>query len=195
MFYKPFPYFTEHDDPEDDPGRSAIQVIEILIRRGRYDDARDAAAQLIRNALAGLRYLETFVTKHVWSCAILTYVCCRYDRTLIRTIVFVAYTGWIAFSAVHILPSAWTRPFGDQSMLNIFSVSCLLVSWALFALQHTSWSLYVYVTFPVYFWREAVSRCGGSLEVILTARPAQIVKLLFGAGLAGAALESMVVRG
>lgn len=104
-----------------------------------------------------------------------------------------AYTGWIAFSAVHVLPPDWTQPFQDQSMLDIFSASCLLVSWTLFAIQHKPWSLYLYVAFPIYFWREAVSRCAGSVDAVLRAKPAYLSRAMVGACLVVAALQSMVV--
>ena len=81
-------------------------------------------------------------------------------------------------------------------MLDIFSATCLLVSWVLFGIQHKPWSLYVYVAFPVYFWREAVSRCGGSLGILMNARvvPSTLLKRTFGAFVAVGALQSMVVR-
>ncbi|EKM52856.1 uncharacterized protein PHACADRAFT_212064 [Phanerochaete carnosa HHB-10118-sp] len=176
LFYKPFPYFSDSDDPEDKPGQSALKVIQILVNRGRYDDAREAAAKLIDHTLAGLRYLET------------------YDRTLIRTIVFIAYTGWIAFSAAHVLPRAWAQPLEDMQFIDIFSVSCLLVSYLLFALQHTPWTLYLYAVFPVYFWHEAVARCGGSVtRTFLTAPPKILGKIFVGMCVVVAALESMVL--
>ncbi|KIP05711.1 hypothetical protein PHLGIDRAFT_30805 [Phlebiopsis gigantea 11061_1 CR5-6] len=148
FLYKPYSYFAELED-EGEPGSSVLNVVEVLIKRGRHDEAREASANLIASALAGLRYLET------------------YDRSLIRIMVFVAYTGWMAFSAAHILPAAWVQPISDEQMLDIFSATCLLVSWTLFAMQHKPWSLYLYVTFPVYFWREAVLKCGGSLGFFL----------------------------
>ncbi|GJE95619.1 GPI ethanolamine phosphate transferase 1 [Phanerochaete sordida] len=176
LFYKPFPYFTEHADLEDSPGQSALSVIQILINRGRYDDARETAATLIDHTLEGLRYLET------------------YDRTLIRIIVFAAYTGWIAYSAAHVLPRAWAQPLEDVQFLDIFSVSCLLVSYLLFALQHTPWTLYLYVVFPVYFWRDAVARLGGSVtRTFMTAPPSTLGKIFAGVIAVVAALESMVL--
>ena len=119
----------------------------------------------------------------------------RYDRTLIRTIVFAAYTGWIAFSAAHVLPRAWAQPLGDVQFLDIFTVFCLLACYLLFALQHTPWSLYLYAAFPAYFWREAIARCGGSVTTtFLTAPPRTLAKTFVGGCLVVAALESMVVR-
>lgn len=58
FLYKPYSYFTELED-DDYPGSSMVKVVEVLIRRGRYDEAREASAKLIAGALAGLRYLET----------------------------------------------------------------------------------------------------------------------------------------
>lgn len=168
-------------------------MIQILINRGRYDDARETAATLIDHTLEGLRYLETSVPLssllHPSADSV-----CRYDRTLIRIIVFAAYTGWIPYSAAHVLPRAWAQPLEDVQFLDIFSVSCLLVSYLLFALQHTPWTLYLYAVFPVYFWRDAVARLGGSVtRTFMTAPPSTLGKIFAGVIAVVAALESMVV--
>lgn len=119
----------------------------------------------------------------------------RYDRTLIRGIVLAAYTGWIAFSATHILTQAQMPPLGNPLVLNVISALVLLSSWLIFTVQHSSWSLYLYVCFPVYFWREAVAKCGGNLTGILDIQTVPgALKRLIQAALVVAALQSMVVR-
>lgn len=119
----------------------------------------------------------------------------RYDRTLIRGIVLAAYTGWIAFSATHVLTQAQMQPLGNPLILNVISALVLLSSWLMFTVQHSSWSLYLYVCFPVYFWREAIAKCGGNLTGIFDIQTVPgALKRLVQAALAVAALQSMVVR-
>ena len=59
LFYKPYTYFAQN--LTDTPGQPDITHIDSLISNGQYDHAREAASNLIRNSLDGLRYLETCV--------------------------------------------------------------------------------------------------------------------------------------
>ncbi|KAJ3554357.1 hypothetical protein NM688_g3151 [Phlebia brevispora] len=150
LFYKPFSYFAEAEDIEDIPGHSKLSHITGLIDVKQYDHARDAAADLIQNALAGIRYLET------------------YDRLLIRAIVVIAYLGWIAYSAVHIVPQEYIRPLDTPklSMLNLVAFFTLAAVWCSFVFQHSAGTLYLYVIFPIYFWHQAIARAGGSMAAM-----------------------------
>ena len=65
LFYKPFEYLTPLEGFEDTPGGSRLMVILRLIEAQRFDEARETASELIRHSLAGIRYLETYVTYHV----------------------------------------------------------------------------------------------------------------------------------
>ena len=119
----------------------------------------------------------------------------RYDRTLICIIVTVAYTGWIAFSALYILVPSASRTPGSPA-ISLLSVSTLLAFWALFALQKSAWTLYIYVVFPVYFWHRIIEQSG---ELISFWRRWELTtplagsKLAIGGVLVVAALQSMVV--
>ncbi len=61
LFYKPFPYFSDDSEWEHTPGIKGLANITQLLATERYNDARKASAELIKQALAGLRYLETCV--------------------------------------------------------------------------------------------------------------------------------------
>ncbi|ETW77491.1 ATP exporter [Heterobasidion irregulare TC 32-1] len=178
LFYKPFRYF-EHPS-SNYPGSSEIADIERLIAEGRFSESRRHSAKLITAALQGLRYLET------------------YDRTLIRIIVTVAYTGWIAFSALFILvprkPSALWTP--GSPLIFLLSVSTLLAFWALFALQKSAWTLYIYIVFPVYFWHRIIEQTGELISFwrrLEHTTPLAGSKLAIGGVLVVAALQSMVL--
>lgn len=123
----------------------------------------------------------------------------RYDRTLIRVIVTVAYTGWIAFSALFILvprkPSASWTP--GSPVISLLSVSTLLAFWALFALQKSAWTLYIYIVFPIFFWHRIIEQTGELISFwrrLEHTTPLAGSKLAVGGVLVVAALQSMVVR-
>jgi hypothetical protein len=90
--------------------------------------------------LDGLHYLQT------------------YERLLIRGIVTAAYTGWAAYASLYIF-----RPL-DYSHSNVSHWSLyaatavagvtLIGFWALFMIQSSPWTFYVYIAFPCYFWRQ-----------------------------------------
>lgn len=56
--YKPFPYFTSSEDMESDPGSFKLLSISHSIQSQRYDKAREEAAELIDQGLAGIHYIE-----------------------------------------------------------------------------------------------------------------------------------------
>ncbi|KAF7789089.1 hypothetical protein EIP86_000022 [Pleurotus ostreatoroseus] len=150
LLYKPFPYFAHFEGTEDAPGHTKLAHILSLIEDQKYDAARESSADLIRNALSGLRYLET------------------YDRLLIRAIVVIAYLGWIAYSAIHIIPPGYMQPLvgANTTILNIIATVTLIAVWTSFVLQHSTGTLYLYVVFPIYFWHQTMSRAGGSFSYL-----------------------------
>ncbi|KAI0684219.1 Phosphatidylinositolglycan class N-domain-containing protein [Cytidiella melzeri] len=175
LFYKPYPYFTEHGEVSDQPGSAQIEGIEALFRGRRYKDVRKFSAELLQHTLAGLRYLET------------------YDRTLIRIIVTFAYLGWIAYSAAHFLPSVNSA---RHSLIDTTAVITLVVSYGFFWLQHSPSTMYLYVVFPVYFWHQALSRLADYFDKLMdTGKPGPVLPMsgFVYTGLAILALEGMVV--
>ncbi|KAI0035528.1 Phosphatidylinositolglycan class N-domain-containing protein [Vararia minispora EC-137] len=140
LHYTPFPEI-DHLDPSGLPASSQLRAIENDISSRQYDLARMKLIALIKTALRGLRYLET------------------YDRTVIQVLVAFAYTGWIAFCAIALLAPS---KLGSEQMLSVSHspvmsaafTTLLSVLWATFALQHSPITFYVYAAFPVYFWHE-----------------------------------------
>ena len=136
ILYKPYEFLDHPTSASGYPGSQPIASIERLITSGNFQDARHQAHELIKTTLSGLRYLET------------------YDRTLIRTIVTFAYTGWIAFSAVFILAPSRTVPASSIPLWIplLFSLAAI-GSCVLFSIQRLPWTFHIYVLFPFYFWQ------------------------------------------
>ncbi|KAI0043261.1 alkaline phosphatase-like protein [Auriscalpium vulgare] len=121
------------------PGSSELAEIELLIGSRSYRAARQKSWELIQAALKGLRYLET------------------YDRTLIRTIVTAAYSGWIAYSATSLLTLVSASRSRSSFMSTLF-VGALSTFWTIFMVQRSPWTFYVYILFPLYFWHDVVTK-------------------------------------
>ncbi|EMD35215.1 hypothetical protein CERSUDRAFT_107194 [Gelatoporia subvermispora B] len=174
LFYEPFPPLAHLHAGV--PGGHELLEIEQLVGSGQFTTARTKSAELIRVALEGLRYLQT------------------YDRLLIRAIVCAAYLGWIAFGATSIL-SPQEQSIAPRSLiLDLASASILSLSWGLFALQRSPATFYLYICFPVYFWHQAVHRGAYLLKQDRKGRPrlADLARVLFRGGLVVSALQSMV---
>src|ERR1700742_1645860 len=121
----------------------------------------------------------------------------RYDRTLIQVLVAFAYTGWMAYSAAVILAPRKlslerTNPILRSRELSLIFIMLLLLMWAFFLVQHASWTLYVYVVFPVHFWHEV---CCTLLEarLLYTKFNARVfLNIILTVLLVGGILQSMV---
>ena len=110
--------------------------------------------------------------------------------------VIVAYIGWIAYGAVAILPQHLIQPVQSPFVVDIASVAALLSFWGSFFWEKSPWSFYVYITFPIYFWREVLRVSGGSIfsvNALQGMRLFGLLKVLLQSSLVIAALQSMVV--
>ena len=107
--------------------------------------------------------------------------------------VVIAYLGWAAYGATAILfPN---HPPSFNAAISGVALVALGISWTLFAVQKYPLTLYVYVVFPCYFWREAlITSSGPLLELYRSGRLRGSVKLVFRTVFVIAALQSMVVR-
>lgn len=175
ILYKPYEFLDHPSSVSDYPGSQRLSFIESLIASGRFQEARHHSHELIKAALGGIRYLET------------------YDRTLIRAIVTFAYTGWIAYSAAYILvPSR--PPLVSSSWIPLFFNVATVAFCGFFAVQRLPWTLHIYILFPLYFWQN-VAR---SVSVVPSITRNQkldtrwIANAALGFVLAVAALQSMV---
>ncbi|THH21384.1 hypothetical protein EW146_g133 [Bondarzewia mesenterica] len=179
LFYKPFKSFDHLSASDDYPGSSRIAEIERLIFEERFHESRRRSSELIKMALQGLRYLET------------------YDRTLIRAIVTIAYTGWIAFSAVFILAprNPLTESSQRHSAISFLLASMLIISWILFALQKAPWTFYIYTIFPLYFWNKVIVqiwRASLPWTKMMNVHASRWLKTAIGGALVVITLQSMV---
>ncbi|KAH9017387.1 alkaline phosphatase-like protein [Lactarius pseudohatsudake] len=168
IWYKPYEFLDHPSSVSEYPGSQRLSSIESLIASGRFQEARHHSHELIKATLGGIRYLET------------------YDRTLIRTIVTLAYTGWIAFTAAYILAH-----LGYPLFFNLATVAFC----GFFAIQRLPWTLHIYILFPSYFWQNVARRISGVPSVIRNHKldTRRIANTAFGFILAVAALQSMVV--
>jgi phosphatidylinositol glycan class N len=116
---------------------------EALIASGDHEEAIVVSSELLRAALEGLRYLQT------------------YDWVFLRTIVSVGYLGWIAYALTTVIDLHVLHGTSDAhrttASISFFS-SILVVLFSIFLYQGSSWRYYVYAFFPVYFWEEVFAR-------------------------------------
>jgi len=132
LFYKPYPPL------ESGPIPNRIQQlnhIESLVDASQWHDARHISYVLIKEALNGLHYLQT------------------YDRTLLRIIVTLAHIGWMLYSSLYIIRPLDIPAFSvNKDVLRLVPPIISLICWAIFLVQGSPWSYYLYVSFPAYFW-------------------------------------------
>ncbi|KAJ6083846.1 hypothetical protein N7467_007981 [Penicillium canescens] len=117
--------------------------IEALIASGDHEEAILVSSELLRTALEGLRYLQT------------------YDWVFLRTIVSVGYLGWIAYALTTVIDLHVLHGTSDShrttASISFFS-SILVTLFSVFLYQGSSWRYYFYGFFPVYFWEEVFAR-------------------------------------
>lgn len=137
--YVPFPGF--HDEQRA-PARR-IAAIEKAIKNRRPDEAITMCTELMKDALQGLRYLQT------------------YDWLFLRILVTIGYLGWVAYALttvvdLHVLHG---RTEAQRSVgSNVFFSSVLVALFALLIVQQAPYSYYLYALFPPFFWEEVWTR-------------------------------------
>uniref|UniRef100_A0A0W0FGJ7 GPI ethanolamine phosphate transferase 1 n=1 Tax=Moniliophthora roreri TaxID=221103 RepID=A0A0W0FGJ7_MONRR len=184
FFYKPFPGLEKFAANTSVPIRvHDLEEIEKQVDVGNIFAARMKALSLIENGLRGIRYLET------------------YERTLIRTIAALAYTGWAAYASLYVF-----RPLDLKAKIQssdnpgfttaVHSLSFLVFSVfsGMFALEGANWTYYLYIAFPCYFWDQFISQAGRPLLDALKQNQLGISSssLLLRVALVVSALVSMV---
>lgn len=137
--FKRFPGF---DAPEKSV-TERLDAIEALIEEAAYETSIQESAALIKSALDGLRYLQT------------------YNWLFLRTLVTAGYVGWMAFGItsiidLHVLKGPAPRKRSIASTVAFSSVLVVLVSFL--AAQGSPLTYYGYCVFPVYFWEDVYSR-------------------------------------
>ncbi|KAJ5543089.1 hypothetical protein N7535_005518 [Penicillium sp. DV-2018c] len=127
----------------ENSSEARLARIKALISNGDYDESIAMSSQLLRVALEGLRYLQT------------------YDWLFLRTIVSVGYLGWIAYALTTVIDLHVLHGTSDShrttASISFFS-SILVVLYSVFLYQGSSWRYYFYAFFPVFFWEEVFAR-------------------------------------
>ncbi|KAI1752496.1 GPI ethanolamine phosphate transferase 1 [Xylaria castorea] len=120
-----------------------LSSIRNLIDLGRFEEAIEESAALMKLGLEGMRYLQT------------------YDWLFLRALVTIGYLGWIAFALttvidLHVLQGT-TQPSRTAGAVVFFS-SVLVSLYASFVISQSPPTYYAYAFFPVVFWEEVYAR-------------------------------------
>lgn len=135
------PYRTLSDNGLT-PERRVAGIRE-LIDAGRFEEAIEEAATLMKVGLDGLRYLQT------------------YDWLFLRALITIGYLGWIAYALatvvdLHVMNGRLQPSRTVAGMLA--SSSVLTVLYASFIISKSPITYYAYAFFPVFFWEEVYAR-------------------------------------
>jgi GPI ethanolamine phosphate transferase 1 len=177
--YKPYWQFADSDHSTE----HRLAEIQSAIDNGEYQEAITKSDELIKQGLEGLRYLQT------------------YDWLLLRTIVTLGYTGWIAFAFTTAVDTFMLDGKIDASRtvasISVFS-SILIGLYSFLFIQSSPLSYYAYASFPVMFWEEVFVRRRALVEGknLLLAKFSQqdIMKLALNVAAYLLILEIMVSR-
>ena len=150
--YQPYPPFGKADGSVED----RLAAIETNISNGNHDEAIDLSSHLFKDAIQGLRYLQT------------------YDWLFLRALITLGYLGWIAYALttvidLHVLQG--TVASERNRATTMFFSSILVLLYASFIIDRSPLTYYGYAFFPVFFWEEVFARRKGCIAGI---------KLLFG---------------
>ncbi|KAJ5317398.1 Phosphatidylinositolglycan class N-domain-containing protein [Penicillium antarcticum] len=137
LHYKPYSGFAETNI------ENRLAFIEELIREQDYTTAMKQSDELIKTALQGLRYLQTYA----W--------------LFLRTLVTAGYLGWIAFAFttaidVYVLDNKINVQRSRGLVITFTSILVGLCSLLMF--QASPITYYAYAFFPLLFWEEVFAR-------------------------------------
>lgn len=160
LFYKPFEPLEGRAGDNINARASKLQRTQTAMGANDWKGVHNESLVLIQAALEGLRYLQTYVSQRSFIVS-KTYVRWnhRYDSLLIHVIVTVGYAGWAAYSSLYIFrpmdqaPSQGASP-SISATITVLVTLVLCCSWTAFALQHSPWTYYMYITFPCFFWHQ-----------------------------------------
>ncbi|KAL2023976.1 hypothetical protein VTK56DRAFT_211 [Thermocarpiscus australiensis] len=120
-----------------------VAHIRQLIDNGRYEEAIEESAALMKVGLDGLRYLQT------------------YDWLFLRALITVGYLGWIAFALTIVIDFyvLHGRLQPSRTLPGIVVPSSVLAAlYASFIISKSPLTYYAYAFFPVFFWEEVYAR-------------------------------------
>jgi phosphatidylinositol glycan class N len=143
--YKPYHEFATAEQTVD----HRLEAIQHAIRDGQYEQAIKSSDELIKLALRGLRYLQT------------------YDWLFLRTLITAGYVGWIVFAFTtavdqHVLDGSVKSSRTTASIAAFGSIVVALYSF-LYA-RSSPPQYYAYAFFPLMFWEDVFARRGALVE-------------------------------
>lgn len=113
---------------------------------------------------------------------------------MIRGIVTMAYLGWAAYAALFIFRPQSSGVSQGISIVTVVSISVMLIFCAIFAIQKSPWTFYVYVAFPCYFWNQVILHAIRPVRIWFRGRTFRFYGTsLIQASLVIGVLQSMVV--
>lgn len=120
-----------------------FSAIRALIDQGKYEEAIQETAVIVKLGLDGLRYLQT------------------YDWLFLRALITIGYLGWIAFALTTVIDLHVLHGKTETSRTlagNVFFSSVLVILFASFIVSKSPPTYYAYAIFPVGFWAEVYAR-------------------------------------
>ncbi|KAI6087953.1 GPI ethanolamine phosphate transferase 1 [Hypoxylon rubiginosum] len=138
--YRPYKPFSEGNGSSSE---SRVASIKELIDNGRFEEAIEESAALMKIGLEGMRYLQT------------------YDWLFLRALITIGYLGWMAYALttvldLHVLQGT-TQASRTLGSTVVFS-SILAMLYSSFIVSHSPLTYYAYSFFPVFFWEEVYAR-------------------------------------
>jgi phosphatidylinositol glycan class N len=126
-----------------DSAEIRLADIQHLISGGRFEEAIEESAALMKLALEGMRYLQT------------------YDWLFLRTLVTLGYLGWMAYALtsvidLHVLRG--TEPPSRTLAGIVFFSAALTTVYASLLVSGSPATYYAYAFFPAFFWEEVYAR-------------------------------------
>ncbi|RYP03694.1 hypothetical protein DL764_004955 [Monosporascus ibericus] len=131
------------------PAEVRLASIQKLIDDGKYEEAIEESAALMKIGLEGMRYLQT------------------YDWLFLRALITIGYLGWMAYAVarvvdLHVLQGT-ARSSRSLGGIVFFS-SVLVLLYASFIISRSPYTYYAYAFFPVFFWEEVYARRGSLIK-------------------------------
>ncbi|RYP35264.1 hypothetical protein DL766_002607 [Monosporascus sp. MC13-8B] len=125
------------------PAEVRLASIQKLIDDGKYEEAIEESAALMKIGLEGMRYLQT------------------YDWVFLRALITIGYLGWMAYAIARVIDLHVLQGTARSSRSLggiVFFSSVLVLLYASFIISQSPYTYYAYAFFPVFFWEEVYAR-------------------------------------
>ncbi|RYP91389.1 hypothetical protein DL770_002529 [Monosporascus sp. CRB-9-2] len=131
------------------PAEVRLASIQKLIDDGKYEEAIEESAALMKIGLEGMRYLQT------------------YDWLFLRALITIGYLGWMAYAVARVVDLHVLQGTAQSSRSLggiLFFSSVLVLLYASFIVSGSPYTYYAYAFFPVFFWEEVYARRGSLIK-------------------------------